>query len=188
VREKIEDEVFGISAASGLGIKNLMGAVYEAILTARASDAEAQADGVPVLHPKPKAPTAGVDVLKEGAAYRIVGTKIERLAAMTEFASEDGRAYFDRVLLRCGARRKLEKLGAQPGDRIRVGAVEYTFTRLDEHEKANRHSRWHLRSRARRSSRNRARCACSRSARSCALLAGRRTRTPGDACAGRRSR
>ena len=75
-----------------------------------------------------KARTAGVEVRKEGAAYRVVGTKIERLAAMTEFASEDGRAYFDRVLLRSGARRKLEKLGAQPGDRIRVGAVEYTFS------------------------------------------------------------
>jgi GTP-binding protein len=128
VREKIGEEVFGISAASGLGIKSLMAAAYDAILTARASDAEAQADGVPVLHPKAKAPTAGVDVLKEGAAYRVVGTKIERLAAMTEFDSEDGRAYFDRVLQRSGARRKLEKLGAQPGDVIRVGAVEYTFS------------------------------------------------------------
>ena len=128
VREKIGDEVFGISAASGQGIKALMAAAYDAILTARASDVEAQEGGIPVFHPKAKAPTAGVDVLKEGAAYRIVGTKIERLAAMTEFASEDGRAYFDRVLLRSGARRKLEKLGAQPGDRIRVGAVEYTFS------------------------------------------------------------
>jgi Obg family GTPase CgtA-like protein len=47
---------------------------------------------------------------------------------MTEFESEDGRAYFERVLQRSGARRKLEKLGAQPGDRVRVGAVEYTFS------------------------------------------------------------
>jgi GTP-binding protein len=128
VREKSGDEVFGISAASGQGIKSLMAAAYDAILTARASDSDSQADAVPVLHPKAKAPTAGVDVLKEGAAYRIVGTKIERLAAMTEFDSEDGRAYFDRVLQRRGARRKLEKLGAQPGDLVRVGAVEYTFS------------------------------------------------------------
>jgi len=128
VREKSGDEVFGISAASGQGIKSVMSAAYDAIVTARASDSDSHADAVPVLHPKAKAPTAGVDVLKEGAAYRIVGTKIERLAAMTEFDSEDGRAYFDRVLQRSGARRKLEKLGAQPGDLVRVGAVEYTFS------------------------------------------------------------
>jgi GTP-binding protein len=81
-----------------------------------------------VLHPKAKAPTAGVDVVKEGSAFRIVGTKIERLAAMTEFGSDDGRAYFEQVLQRSGARRKLEKLGARPGDTVRVGAVEYTYS------------------------------------------------------------
>jgi GTP-binding protein len=128
VRAKTGGEVFGISAASGQGTKQLMAAAYAAILEARASESEAQADALPVLHPKAKAPTAGVDVLKEGAAFRIVGTKIERLASMTEFGSDDGRAYFEQVLQRSGARRKLEKLGAQPGDTVRVGAVEYTFS------------------------------------------------------------
>jgi len=128
VRAKTGSEVFGISAASGQGTKQLMAAAYAAILEARANESEAQADALPVLHPKAKAPTAGVDVVKEGAAFRIVGTKIERLAAMTEFGSEDGRAYFEQVLQRSGARRKLEKLGAQPGDTVRVGAVEYTYS------------------------------------------------------------
>jgi GTP-binding protein len=128
VREKTGGVVFGISAASGLGIKALMSATFDAIQTARVDEHEAQADAVPVLHPKAKAPTAGVDVLKEGSAFRIVGTKIERLAAMTEFGSDDGRAYFERVLQRSGARRKLEKLGAQPGDTVRVGAIEYTYS------------------------------------------------------------
>jgi GTP-binding protein len=128
VRAKTGGEVFGISAASGQGTKQLMAAAYAAILEARASENEAAADALPVLHPKAKAPTAGVDVLKEGAAFRIVGTKIERLAAMTEFGSEDGRAYFEQVLQRSGARRKLEKLGAQPGDIVRVGAIEYTYS------------------------------------------------------------
>ncbi|HKW44769.1 MAG TPA: GTPase ObgE [Candidatus Eremiobacteraceae bacterium] len=128
VREKAGPEVFGISAASGQGTKALMAAAYDAILSSRADERDASVDAVTVLHPKAKAPTAGVDVLKEGAAFRIVGTKIERLAAMTEFASEDGRAYFEQVLQRSGARRKLEKLGAQPGDTVRVGAVEYTYS------------------------------------------------------------
>src|SRR6202166_1405567 len=84
VREKTGGEVFGISAASGQGTRQLMAAASAAILEARASENEAQADALPVLHPKAKAPTAGVDVLKEGAAFRIVRTKIDRLAGKTE--------------------------------------------------------------------------------------------------------
>ena len=60
--------------------------------------------------------------------FRIAGEKIERLAAMTDFDTDDGRAYFERVLARSGARRKLEKLGLRPGDTIRVGDREYVYS------------------------------------------------------------
>jgi Obg family GTPase CgtA-like protein len=47
---------------------------------------------------------------------------------MTDFETDDGRAYFDRVLARSGARKKLERLGARTGDTIRVGDRAYTHS------------------------------------------------------------
>ena len=120
--------VVGISAATGKGVKDLMAATYAAIQEARAADADvARAVGT-VLHPQPKPPPAAVHVAKEGPSYRVSGEKIERLAAMTDLESDDGRAYFERVLARSGARRKLEKLGVRPGDLVRVGDREYVFS------------------------------------------------------------
>ena len=128
VRRSTGAHVFGISAATGRGVKELIGAAYAAIVASRSAPEPAGVAGEAVLHPKPKVPSARIEVIKEDGGYRIVGAKIERLAAMTEFDSEDGRAYFDRVLQRCGAQRKLEKLGARPGDAVRVGQIEYTLS------------------------------------------------------------
>src|SRR5579872_2101329 len=128
VRRASGARVFGISAATGLGVRELMGTAYAAIVAARDAAEPADVADAATLHPKPKTPSSRVEVHKENGGYRIVGAKIERLAAMTEFDSEDGRAYFERVLQRCGAQRKLEKLGAQPGDAVRVGSIEYTLS------------------------------------------------------------
>src|SRR5215469_7637786 len=127
LEEALDQPVFGISAATKKGVAELMAATYRAILEDRANAAaEEQARG-PVLRPQPKTSSI-VRVEKEQGGYRISGEKIERLAAMTDFDTDDGRAYFDRVLARSGARRKLERLGARPGDTIHVGDREYTHT------------------------------------------------------------
>jgi len=127
LKNTLDQPVFGISAATRKGVAELMAATYEAILEDRArAAADEQARG-PVLRPEPKA-SSTVVVEKEPDGYRISGEKIERLAAMTDFETDDGRAYFDRVLARSGARKKLERLGVRPGDTIRVGDRAYTHS------------------------------------------------------------
>ncbi|HYK54765.1 MAG TPA: GTPase ObgE [Candidatus Eremiobacteraceae bacterium] len=127
LEDALDQPVFGISAATKKGVAELMAATYHAILEDRANAAaEEQARG-PVLRPQPKTSSI-VRVEKEQDGYRISGEKIERLAAMTDFDTDDGRAYFDRVLARSGARRKLDRLGARPGDTIHVGDREYTHS------------------------------------------------------------
>lgn len=127
LKNALDQPVFGISAATRKGVGELMAATYEAILEDRAmAAADEQARG-PVLRPEPKT-SATVVVKKEPDGYRISGEKIERLAAMTDFDTDDGRAYFDRVLVRSGARKRLERLGARPGDTIRVGDRAYTHS------------------------------------------------------------
>ena len=131
LKEAISVPVLGISAATRQGTRELMTAVFDAITQARGEEAaefSAYGSGGAVLRPRPKSPASAVRVLKENGGYRVSGEKIERLAAMTDFDTDDGRAYFDRVLARSGARRKLEKLGLRPGDVIRIGNREYTHS------------------------------------------------------------
>lgn len=122
VRKAVGDRVYGISAATGAGIKELMGAVYNSIVAARAATQENESEVV--LRPEPAPKSATVSVRKEGRAFRVSGRTIERVAAMTDLASDEGQAYFQRALVRVGARRKLERVGAKPGDRVRVGDTE----------------------------------------------------------------
>src|ERR1700736_1570439 len=123
VRKAVGKTVYGISAATGAGIKELMGAVYNAVREARAKADDTQ--GEVVLRPRPKPADASVLVSKEGRrAFRVSGSKIERVAAMTDLGTDEGQVYFQRALVRTGARKKLEKAGAKPGDRIRVGEAE----------------------------------------------------------------
>jgi len=127
LKNALDQPVFGISAATRKGVVELMAATYEAILEDRVRvAADEQALG-PVLRPEPKTQSTVV-VEKESDGYRISGEKIERLASMTDFETDDGRAYFDRVLARSGARKKLERLGVRPGDTIRVGDRAYTHS------------------------------------------------------------
>jgi GTP-binding protein len=123
VRKAVGKIVYGISAATGAGIKELMGAVYNAVREARAKADDTQ--GEVLLRPRPKPADASVLVSKEGRrAFRVSGSKIERVAAMTDLGTDEGQVYFQRALVRTGARKKLDKAGAKPGDRIRVGEAE----------------------------------------------------------------
>ena len=137
VRETAAQPVFGISAATGQGVKALMSAAYEAIVAARPLQVDAtaadpsrlsievdSAAGKVTLRPKPAEPASAVSVAKEGKGYRVSSPKLELLAKMTDLQSPDGREYFKRVLLRSGAWRKLKKLGARTGDKVRVGPAE----------------------------------------------------------------
>ncbi|HLW37742.1 MAG TPA: GTPase ObgE [Candidatus Eremiobacteraceae bacterium] len=127
VRGAVPGPVFGISAATGAGIKELISAVYAAVLEAR-HEARTALEAEVVLKPRPRPNVRSVRVIKEGADFRINGSQLERVAHMTDLQTDDGRAYFERALVRTGARRKLEKLGAKAGDRVLVGSVEFTFS------------------------------------------------------------
>ena len=52
------------------------------------------------------------------------GRRIERLAAQTDFEVEESAERFQRDLERLGADAELRRAGIQPGDTVRIGAVE----------------------------------------------------------------
>jgi GTP-binding protein len=122
------EKVFGISAATGQGVKQLMAAAYAAILEARAQGQAQTAPGTVVLKPKPISSRRKVEVTKEGEAYRVAGEALERLATMTDLDSDEGRAFFARALARSGALRRLQRLGLRAGDTVRVGGSEFVYS------------------------------------------------------------
>jgi GTP-binding protein len=67
-------------------------------------------------------------VTREGAAFRIDGDRVERLASGIDWGSPDAAAYFQRQLIRTGIERELRALGAKEGDTVRIGALELEWS------------------------------------------------------------
>jgi GTPase len=123
LRERFGD-VRAISAATGEGVRELVYAVWETIATA----------------PMPEIVTAEparIDLVAQHAfrikraadgAFEIFGERVERLAAMTDFDSDEALARFERALDRMGVEKKLRELGALEGDTVRIGQYEFTYS------------------------------------------------------------
>jgi GTP-binding protein len=67
-------------------------------------------------------------VKREGAAFRIEGDRVERLASGIDWESADAAAYFQRQLIRTGIERELRALGAKEGDTVRIGGLEMEWS------------------------------------------------------------
>ncbi len=64
----------------------------------------------------------------EDGAFAVFGERIERLAAMTNFDSDEGLARFERALAKMGVEQRLQQLGAVEGDTVRIGPYEFTYS------------------------------------------------------------
>jgi GTP-binding protein len=67
----------------------------------------------------------GFSVRAEGrGAFRVRGRRIERIAAQTNFESEESAGRFQRDLLRLGIDAALRRAGIAVGDVVRIGRLE----------------------------------------------------------------
>jgi GTP-binding protein len=67
-----------------------------------------------------------VEEVEEGV-YEVSGEDVVRLALRTDWDNTEGVANFQRELEKKGVVAALKKAGAEPGDDIRVGEVEFGF-------------------------------------------------------------
>jgi GTP-binding protein len=63
----------------------------------------------------------------EDGAYEVSGEGVERLALRTDWESQEGVRNFQRELERKGVVVALRRAGAEPGDEVRIGEVEFDF-------------------------------------------------------------
>lgn len=116
-------EIRGISSATGEGVQDLVYAAWTAIQSAPIPE---------IVTPEPAKihlrPSEPFTIHKEDETFIISGERVERLAAMTNFDSDEGLARFEQILAKMGVDKKLRELGAVEGDTVRIGPYEFTYS------------------------------------------------------------
>jgi GTPase len=113
----------GISAATGEGVRELVYATWETI----------KSTPVPaVVQPEPAQIELTADepfvIDVEDGVYVVSGERVERLARMTDFDSDEALARFEQVLAKMGVDKKLRDLGVHEGDTVRIAGVEFDYS------------------------------------------------------------
>ena len=125
VRSDIEERglpVFVVSAVSHEGLRELSFAMGRIVTEQRAATAEPVAERI-VIQPRAVDDT-GFEVVREGSAFRVRGTRPGRWIRQTDFSNDEAVGYLADRLARLGVEDELVRLGAQPGDEVRIGSVE----------------------------------------------------------------
>ena len=122
VREHFS-EARGISSATGEGVQDLVYAAWQTI----------QSTPLPeIVTPEPPritlSPKEAFSIHTEDGVYVITGDRVERLASMTDFDSDEALGRFEQILAKMGVDKKLRELGAVEGDTVRIGSVEFTYS------------------------------------------------------------
>ena len=115
-------DVIAASATSGEGIPALRDKLAAMLPPIEELDQPPEPAGV-VVH-RIEAMTDGFVVSREEDAFRVIGKRIERIAAQTNFDVEESAERFQRDLARLGIDDELRRAGIVPGDLVRIGAAE----------------------------------------------------------------
>jgi GTP-binding protein len=121
--EGFEKPLFPISAVTGQGIDPLLDEIFTILETAAAEPE------TPVLMPALQAPAdLDWDIEEAEDGYLIKGKRIERMVAMTDLNNHEAVRYLHKRLQRLGVIERLRELGAEEGETVSVGDVEFAFT------------------------------------------------------------
>jgi GTP-binding protein len=114
-----------ISAVTGRGIPELLGALSRLVTEARAVVPEG--DGTIVIHrPLP----AGIIVDKvEDGVFAVIGKGAERAVSLNDVTTDEAAAYIQDRLRRLGVDRLLARAGAKDGDLVHIGGLSFIWYR-----------------------------------------------------------
>lgn len=123
LRERFAD-VRGISAATREGVRDLVFEIARIVASAPAPETVTPPPVTIELAPA----DAFMLVRGRDGAFELSGQRIERLAAMTNFDSDESLVRFERALGKMGVDKKLREMGAVEGDTVRIGPYEFTYS------------------------------------------------------------
>ena len=123
LRERIPG-LRGISAATGEGVRDVLFAAFQTI---QATPPPALvAPDIPRFVLTPQEPFT-IDVEPDGT-FVVLGERVERLAAMTDFDSDEGLGRFEAILAKMGVDKRLREMGARDGDTVRIAGHEFDYS------------------------------------------------------------
>lgn len=120
------DDVHAISGATMEGVDDLLRHIHR--LVQALPPPEIEAPSVPVLRPGAVDEHAFVVRQEEDGTWSVVGTFIERSAAMTDWLNDDAIERFQRILQAEGVLDALRAEGVLEGDSVRFGKIELEWT------------------------------------------------------------
>jgi GTPase len=133
LREYLRDTFPGavqVSALTGQGVVELKDLLEERLreLDEREGFDAKGTEPAPTEHRVFRPAWKGLRVERTGdGVYEVSGEEVERLALRTDWESPEGVAYFQREFERKGVVAALRRAGAEVGDEVRVGEVEFDF-------------------------------------------------------------
>ena len=114
-------KVFPVSAASREGLQDLLNALAETISNHRREQVVAERTRI-VLTP-PAIDDSGFEVsANKDGSFTVIGKKVERWVAQTDFSNKEAIGYLADRLARAGVEKELFKLGAREGSEVRIGS------------------------------------------------------------------
>jgi GTP-binding protein len=113
----------GISAATGEGVQDLIYATWETIRTTPVpAIAQPEPAQIQLVADEP------FEIRVEAGTYIVSGDRVERLAQMTDFDSDEALVRFEQILAKMGVDKKLRELGVREGDTVRIAGVEFDYS------------------------------------------------------------
>jgi GTP-binding protein len=110
-----------LSAATGEGVRALVGRLAELVSRVRADEVAPQAYAVHTPVPE------GVRVEREGGGFVVIGREAERAVALSDLTNAGALAHAHDRLRRLGVIKALARAGAQPGDPVRIGTLAFEY-------------------------------------------------------------
>ena len=121
--EAFDKPLYTISGVTGEGVEPLLDGM---LVTLREATPEETVETlVPILKANDDL-SWQVNPTEEG--FLVEGRRLERMVAMTDLGNDEAVRYLHRRLQRIGVIDRLRELGAQEGDTVAVGEVEFAFS------------------------------------------------------------
>lgn len=118
--------ILPISAQAGTGVTELLYAVKKAVVKTREKvTKKAAQDAIPVLRLKPTEQAWQVTKGKDG--FRINGVRIEKFAARTDFANEQGVRRLRDIMKKMGIMHELSRQGVKADEAIHIGRQSFLY-------------------------------------------------------------
>jgi GTP-binding protein len=131
-------EVYRISAATRQGLDELVYALWRSLLAARQSAAPLIAEGaVRIVAHAEEDPRRWEVRRVADREWEIEGPGVERRVLRTDIRNDYALERLQRSLERMGVYRKLKEMGAEEGDTVKIGQVEFEYLD-DDLERDNR--------------------------------------------------